>query len=532
MKHWIKKANNRVSFGGVTVLLIAMALFGQTLGFFRNRLVSTNFTLIDPGSTDAFFAAFQIPDFFFLTIAAGALGVAVVPVLADRLHKGDKDGMWEITSSLLNLLGIIMAIVAVIIFIFARPLLHNIVAPNLSPHNLDQATQIMRLIALNPLLFTLSGIITSVQQTYGRFFFYAIAPLFYNLSIIISVYIFKTHLGVVGLGVGAVVGAFAQLLVATFGLWGLGFKYRLKINFKTNDFKQVAHALPARSIDQGIDSINNIVETNRANILAHGTVSYYNFATTLANVPIMLFGNAIATAAFPRLAGRLAEGRPDLFHADFFRILRLMIWLAMPVVVVSYFTRGYLARLLFGEVAPEVSLIFGYLTIAIFFRIVYSIVSRYFYAQKDTKTPLLVSLFAIGVNVILVFNLARPTAYGTAGLALAQSTTAAVEVLLLFIIMVVRDKYILNRAFWGSVIRIVSVTGFSVMTAFVMVTILPLQLADRGFVTLGFKFGAIAGSTILVHVGMSLLFGLDEPRPVLRRIGQFIMKPVRVDYQG
>lgn len=339
-------------------------------------------------------------------------------------------------------------------------------------------------------------------------------------------------MGVVGLGVGAVVGAFAQLLVATFGLWGLGFKYRPKINFKTNDFKQVAHALPARSIDQGIDSINNIVETNRANILSHGTVSYYNFATTLANVPIMLFGNAIATAAFPRLAGRLAEGRPDLFHADFFRILRLMIWLAMPVVVVSYFTRGYLARLLFGEVAPEVSLIFGYLTIAIFFRIVYSIVSRYFYAQKDTKTPLLVSLFAIGVNVILVFNLARPTAYGSAGLALAQSTTAAVEVLLLFIIMVVRDKYILNRAFWGSVIRIVSVTGFSVMTAFVMVTILPLQLADRGFVTLGFKFGAIAGSTILVHVVMSLLFGLDEPRPVLRRIGQFIMKPVRVDYQG
>ena len=221
-----------------------------------------------------------------------------------------------------------------------------------------------------------------------------------------------------------------------------------------------------------------------------------------------------------------------MFHADFFRILRLMIWLAMPVVVVSYFTRGYLARLLFGEVAPEVSLIFGYLTIAIFFRIVYSIVSRYFYAQKDTKTPLFVSLFAIGVNVILVFNLARPTAYGSAGLALAQSTTAAVEVLLLFIIMVVRDKYILNRAFWGSVIRIVSVTGFSVMTAFVMVTILPLQLADRGFVTLGFKFGAIAGSTILVHVVMSLLFGLDEPRPVLRRIGQVIMKPVRVDYQG
>lgn len=519
-----------MSFGGATMLLIVVALLGQTLGFFRNRLVSTNFTQVDPGSTDAFFAAFQIPDFFFLTIAAGALGVAVVPVLADRLHKGDHKGMWEITSSLLNLLGMIMIVVAVIIFVFAKPLLQNVVAPNLTPIQLDQATQIMRLIALNPLLFTMSGIITSVQQTFGRFFFYAIAPLFYNLSIILSVYVFKYHLGVVGLGVGALIGASIQLLVAALGLWGLGFRYKMKINFKSSDFSQVMNALPARSIDQGIDSINSIVETNRANLLSHGTVSYYNFATTLQNVPIMLFGTAIATAAFPRLAERLAQNRPDLFHQDFFRILRLMIWIAMPVVVVSYFARGYLARLLFGDVAPEVALIFGYLTVAIFFRIVYSIISRYFYAQKDTKTPLFVSLFAIGLNIVLVFNLARPTVYGIAGLALAQSATAAVEVVLLFLIMFIRDHDILNRAFWGSILRIVSVTGFSVMTAFIMVSLLPLEINDRGFVTLGFKFGAIAGMTMVVHVGMSLLFGLDEPRPVLQKIRSLVMKPVRIEY--
>lgn len=530
MKLWIDRANTKVSFGGATVLLIVVALLGQSLGFFRNRLVSTNFTQVDPGSTDAFFAAFQIPDFFFLTIAAGALGVAFVPVLTDRLHKGDKKGMWEITSSLLNLLGIVMFVVAIIIFVFARVLLENIVAPNLSPHQLDQATDIMRLISLNPLLFTMSGILTSVQQTFGRFFFYAIAPLFYNLAIIVSVYVFKDHWGVVGLGLGAFIGATLQLLVAFLGLWGLRFKYHPRINFKTGDFRHVMRALPARSVDQGIDSINSIVETNRANVLGPGPVSYYNFATTLQNVPIMLFGTAIATAAFPRLAERLSQKRPDLFHKDFFRILRLMIWIAMPVVVVSYFARGYLARLLFGDVAPEVALIFGYLTIAIFFRIVYSIVSRYFYAQKDTKTPLFVSLFAIGLNIVLVFNLAKPTSYGIAGLALAQSATAAIEVALLFLIMFIRDRYLLNKAFWGSIVRIVSVTGFSVVTAFIMVSLLPLEINDRGFVTLGFKLGSIAGATIAMHIGMSLLFGLDEPRPVLRKIGQIILRPLKIEY--
>ncbi len=530
MKRWINRANKKVSFGSATVLLIGFALMSQTLGFLRGRLVSANFTAINRGSTDAFFAAFQIPDFFFLTIAAGALGVAFVPVLSDRLYKSDQKGLWEITSSLLNLLGMVMAGVAVVIFVFAEPLLHKIVAPGLSPEQLSQAVRIMRFICLNPLLFTLSGIITSVQQTYGRFFFFAIAPIFYNISIIVSIFIFKNNIGVVGLGIGALAGASLQLLIAILGLRGLGFKYKPVINFKSSDFKQVLSALPARSVDQGIDSINSIVETNRATLLGSGSVTDYNFATTLHNVPIMLFGTAIATAAFPRFAERLSQNRPDLFHKDFFRILRLMIWIAMPVVVISYFCRGYLARLLYGDVAPGVALIFGYLTTAIFFRIIYSVVSRYFYAQKDTRTPLFVSLAAIGLNIILVFNLARPGSYGIAGLALAQSATAAAEVVMLFAVMFARDRYLLNKAFWGAVGRIVSVTGFSVMTAFIMVSLLPLRLTARGLVTLGVKFAMIATVTLSMHVGMSLLFGLNEPRPVLKKIRSIIMRPVRIDY--
>src|SRR3990167_2331266 len=530
MNRFINRVNKKLSFGNATMLLIVVALLGQVLGFVRNRLVGTNFTQTDPGSTDAFFAAFQIPDFFFFTIAAGALGVAFVPVLADRLQKGDKKGMWEITSSLFNLLSIIMFIVAVIIFVFARPLLSNIVAPDLAPHQLDQATQIMRLIALNPLFFTLSGIITSVQHTFGRFFFFAIAPLFYNLSIIFSIYIFKYDLGVVGLGVGALIGGFAQFLVAALGLWGLGFRYHLRINFRSTDFKQIMRTLPARSIDQGIDSINSIVETNRAKALGDGTVTSYNLSTTLMHVPVMLFGTAIATAAFPRLAERLAQNRPDLFHREFFKVLRLMIWIAMPIVVVSYFARGYLARLIFGDVAPEVALLFGFLSAAILFRIIYTIISRYFYAHKDTKTPLFVSLFAIGLNIILVFNMAKHSSYGIAGLALAQSITAGVEVVLLFLFMFIRDPAMLNRAFWGSILRIVSVSGFSVIAAFVMVSLLPLEVADRGFITLGFKFGAIASVTLAVHVLVSLLFSLDEPKPVLRKLRQILFRPVKIEY--
>ena len=195
MNRILKRANQRISLGGAATLLVVVALQGQLLGFLRNRLISTNFTIADPGSSDAFFAAFQIPDFFFYTIAAGALGVTFIPILSDRLETGDKKGVCDIASSLLNLLMIAMGAVSVIIFVFTEAFI-RLLAPNLPADHLNEAVTIMRLISLNPLLFTLSGILTSVQQTFGRFFFYAIAPLFYNLSIIISVYIFRDNLGI------------------------------------------------------------------------------------------------------------------------------------------------------------------------------------------------------------------------------------------------------------------------------------------------------------------------------------------------
>jgi putative peptidoglycan lipid II flippase len=320
-----------------------------------------------------------------------------------------------------------------------------------------------------------------------------------------------------------------QLLVVRLGLFGLGFKYSPKILWRKDDFKGVLRQLPPRSLDQGIDQVNSIVEVNRAQALGVGPVSWYNFALTLHYVPIILIGNSISTAAFPRLTERLSQGRPDLFRRDFRMVLRVLVWITLPVVVVGYFARGYLARLIFGDVAPEVSLIFGFLTIAILFRIIYSMFSRYFYAHKDTITPLLVSIFAIGLNIYLAFKLTRPESYGITGLALAQSIVAASEVVILFIFMIYKDhKVFADKSFWGALLKTFSVTGFSVLTAFIMVSLLPLKISDRGFVTLGVKFGAIAGVTLLVHLVMSLLFGLKEPRPVLQKLRRLIVKPIKI----
>lgn len=531
----LRRANKRISLGNAAALLIGAALFGQVLGFLRLKLINANFDELGPNSTDAFFAAFKIPDFFFYTITAGALGVAFIPVLSDYLEKRDRKAAWELAISLLNLLAVFMFIIGVIILLFAEALL-SVVAPGLTPEQAHNAALIMRLVAFNPLLFTLSGIITAMQQTIGRFFFFAIAPFFYNGAIIISAVIFSSveptnggpgGLGLVGLGIGALIGAVLQLFVVSFGLFGTGFNWRPHIK-RTLGLKTVLSRLPARSVDQGLDSINSIVETRFASRLGTGNISYYENAYTLHTVPIALVGTAVATAAFPRLTERLSSGRTDLFRKDFLMVLRAMIWATLPIVVICYFARGYLSRLIFAEGVSQITLIFGYLAGAIFFRTIYAIISRWFYAQKDTKTPLLVSLFTIGLNIYLAYTLSQPDAYGIAGLAMAQSIVAALEVVVLFSIMFVRDHKLFNAEFWSGVLKILSVTGFSVLAAFIMLTLLPLQATDVGFIVFASKLSAIVGVTFGVHLLVSLLFGLSEAKPVVERAKKFILKPIKV----
>jgi putative peptidoglycan lipid II flippase len=529
------KVLKRIPIGNAAALLVGTAMVGQVLGFLRTKLINANFSIPGPNNSGVYFAAFNIPDLFFYTIAAGALGVTVMPYLSDRLHHGDRRGMWELSTSILNLLSLLTLVVGIVILIFARPLIRHFVAPGLSPAQLDNATMLMRFLALNPFFFTISGVLASAQQTLGRFFFFAIAPLFYNLAIIGSIYLFKdTSLGIVGLGVGACLGSILQLAVVLSGLVGTKFHWKPIISWRSADFRSMLRQLPARSLDQGIDQVQSLVETNFASRLSGAVgISNYNNAFILHTAPILLLGTAISTAAFPRLNQRLSQGRPDLFRKDFLVILRAMIWITMPVVVICFFGRGYLARIIFSNDAPDIALIFGFLTVAILFRTMYTLISRWFYAQKDTKTPLLVSLFTISLNIWLAYTLSRPSAYGIAGLALAQSIVAMTEVAVLSTIMLIRDHKLFDMQFWGGCARIVSVTGFSVVAASTVVALFPLGTSDSGTVV-GVKLLFITVVTLGIHVGLSALFGLDEVKPIFRRvrlvIRRFILRPVKIGY--
>jgi putative peptidoglycan lipid II flippase len=523
MNRFLGRANKRLSLGSAAMLLSGSAFLGTMLGILRTKLINANFINFE---SDAYFAAFKIPDFVFFTLASGALGVAFLPILSERLQKNKKSA-WEVASYILNALAAVAFVASILIMIFAEPLLKYIVVPGFTPEQLQLAVAIMRIISVNIFIFAISTVLTTVQQAVGRFFFIAIAPLFYNGSIILSIYIFGDRIGIVGLGLGVAFGAILQLLVVALGMVGMNFRYKPSIDFKNKSFREVLRILPARSVDQGVDYINSIAETRFASKLSIGSVTNYENALLLHNAPIMLIGNAISTAAFPRLTDRLAQGRVDLFRKEFLRVLKAMIWIALPIAVTSFFARAYLARIIFARSNREIALIFGFLCIAIFFRIIYTIISRYFYAHKDTKTPLYVSLFIIALNIFLAYSLSKPSVYGIVGLALAQSIVAFVEVFILVSIMIFKDRHLFDSEFMNSLFKICSVTGFSAVAGYIVVQMLPLSLADTGFIIM-IKLGFIASFILTIHTLVSYIFGLDEAKIVINKVKQIILKPVKI----
>lgn len=524
MNRFLNRANTRLSIGSAAFLLIAATAVGTILGVVRTSLINANFNGF---SASAYFAAFKIPDFIFFTLATGALGVAFMPVLSDRLAKTSRQSAWELASSILNTIALITFVLSIISMVFARPLLHYVVARGFPPDQLDLAVSVMRIVSINPFLFSISTLLTSVQQTVGRFFFFAIAPLFYNIAIIVAIVLLGGELGVVSVGVGVVIGAVLQLIVAAVGMSGLRYRYSFKINTKDKDYRQVMSVLPARSVDQGIDYINSIFETSYASGLSRVAVANYENALLLHNAPTMLIGNAISSAAFPRFTERIAQGRPDLFRKEFLQVLKAMIWISLPVVIVCYFEREYLARLIFKRENNEIAMIFGALSVAIFFRTIYAIISRFYYAQKDTMTPLLVSIGIIIINIFLAYELSRPNVFGVVGLAIAQSIVAVLEVFIMVAIMVIRNRKLFSRDFLKNLVWIFSASGFTLLITYLSVNIFPLNTADRGIAIFA-KVSIIGLIAITTHVLVSWLFNIAEARPVIDKIKKYILRPVRI----
>lgn len=532
VKRFLAKANEKVSFGWAATLLAGSSLVSAMLGLLRDRFLAGGFGL-ESSEVAAYKVAFTVPDFMFVILISGALAVTFIPVFNERYLRGNKKSAWEITSSLLNLFAIITFIASVLILVFAEPLVKYVVAPGLDEHTTFLAVSMMRIVAVNPLLFSISTVFIAVQQAVGRFFFVALAPIVYNISIIFGIAFLapkdQFDLGIMGVAIGVVIGSILQLIVSLVGLTGLQIDYHPRIFWRNLGLKKVLQILPARSLDQGMDYFQNIVDINLASRLGARAIGIYSYAYTLHNVPITLIGVALSTAAFPKMTERLAQGRSDLFKKELRKLLRLVIWFSLPAVIVTFLTRGYLVRILTGDGHATTAAVLGIFTWAIMFRALYHVLSRSFYAQQDTNTPLYVSIFAIALNVGLAILWARPSAYGVIGLPLAQVVASAAEVIILTSILIKRFPGVLNRNFFGALWRMLSAFGITFSFAWLLRSgLFELGADDRGFFTIMPKLGVLCAAVILIYVLISWAFRLKEVQPLMAKIRALVFKPIRL----
>lgn len=530
----VSMANAKLSIKAAAVILASSTLVSALLGIFRDRWLNSMYYDTYPAGLDAYTAAFTVPDFLFFLITSGALAVTFIPIFNQRLVSGNKKSAWELSTSLINLLAIISLVASVLIMVFADPLVRYIVAPGLNESSMSLAINMMRVIAINPFLFSISTVLSSMQQAVGRFVFYAIAPALYNIGIIIGILGFTNGInifgwqifegGIMGVALGVVFGAILQLIVSIIGLVGIGFEYEFKIYWKNQGFRKVLKTLPVRSIDQGIDYITSIMNTNLASHMGEQSIRAFQQASSLHSMPVNLIGVAISTAFFPKLSEEAGRKNEEKFRETLRSALRMIVWISLPISIVAFFARGYVVNFIKNGGDSKIASVLACMIVAIFTQSLYHIVARGYYAKQNTRTPLIISIVAFIVQVIAAIGLSW-LGFGPEGLAHAVSISALFEVaVLLWFENRDMDRKLLTKDFWYAMLKMTFASVVTGLVSYAMTKLLPLRSTDNSFLETFPKFCIIALVSALVYVFTCLVLRVEEVKPVIAKIKQVLFK--------
>lgn len=533
----VSLANIQLSVKTAAIVLASSTLVSALLGIFRDRWLNSMYYDTYPAGLDAYTAAFTVPDFLYFIITSGALAVTFIPVFNQRLVAGNKKSAWELSTSTLNFLALISFIASIFIMIFADPLVRYIVAPGLNEQSMPLAINMMRVIAINPFLFSISTVLSSMQQAVKRFVFYAIAPALYNVGIIVGILVFTNGInifgwqifegGIMGVAIGVVFGALLQLFASIIGMVGIGFQYNFKIYWKNQGFRTVLKLLPTRSADQSIDYVMSILNTNLASRMGEQAIRAYQQAASLKSMPVNLIGVAISTAFFPKLSEDAVSEDIEKFTDTFKQSLSTIVWISLPVAIIAFFIRGYVVNFIKNGGDPKIASVLGSFVVAIFFQSVFHIASRGFYARQNTKIPLILSVVSFAVQLVfaLIFS---ASGFGPEGLAYALSISALVEVSLLLIILNKQMKgKIFDKTMISSLTRILIASAIAGMASYATTKIMPLRAADNSFLSTFPKFCVICAVSLLVYIGACVALKIEEVRPVINKVRQVLFKNVK-----
>ncbi|MBN1536332.1 MAG: murein biosynthesis integral membrane protein MurJ [Anaerolineales bacterium] len=497
-------ANRQIARAAGTVMVAF--IISNLAGLARQILVARAFGT--GAEMEAFNAANRVAETLFNLVAGGALASAFIPTFTGLITKGERGEAWKLASAISNLALVTLIVIAGLAALFARPIVHYILAPGFAVDPVKETLTIdlMRLMLPSAVIFGLSGIVMGVLNSHQVFLVPALTPALYQIGMIFGVTVLSPSSGIYGLAWGVVIGAALHFGVQLPSLLHQKSRYFPIMGFDLPAVREVLTLLLPRLFGVAVVQLNFWVNTRLASAQPEGSVTGVVTAFTLLLMPQAAIAQSIAIAAMPTLASQYALGKIDDLRASLVASLRGVLLLSLPASVGLMLLRKPIIILLYqrGEFdAHSTELVAWALlwyAVGLVGHCVVEILARAFYALHDTRTPVMVGAAAMILNILFSFIFSSLFSHlGWAphgGLALANSLATALEMAGLLVLMQRRlcglnGRRLLN-GFLLSAIASIVMAGF-IQAWLYQVNGIPAWLIAVGGILIGFCVYLLTG---------------------------------------
>jgi len=342
---FFRRPTNTLVSAAIVVGVLSFA--SRLVGLLRDRILAARFGAGD--TLDVYYAAFRIPDTVFALLVVGALSASFIPLFMKYAGEGwvRDERAWVFTNNVLHLIAIAFFGLAVVGVLFAEPLA-GLIAPGFSPHKLALVVQMMRVMFLAQLLLSVSTIFGSVLQATKRFVMFALAPIVYNVGIILGVLVLVEPFGPMGLAWGVVLGALFHLVVSSVGVRWVGYKHFWTASLKDSDTREALALMLPRVLGLGMIQLQFVLLTVMASGLAAGSLAVFQLAYNLQYFPVGILGVSYAIAAFPVLSEYARREDTRGFVETFSSAVRQMLYFIIPASLVFLLLRAQIVRVVLG----------------------------------------------------------------------------------------------------------------------------------------------------------------------------------------
>ena len=384
------------------LVLAISSIISAIFGLFRDRLLAGAFGASQ--SLDIYYAAFKIPDLIYVASLFLVSVNTIIPLLLEKvsLSKGEAKRFLDNIFSFFLFIIFLLTVAA----FFVIPYLTELTAPGFSGEAKGQLIMITRVLLLSPLFLGLSNLISSVIQSYNKFFIYALSPIFYNLGIIAGIVFLLPVWGIKGIAAGVIVGAFLHFSIQIPSILKLGLLPRLDFRFNFKEIGKVAMLSFPRALGLGINQIILIFITATASLVGSGSIAIFNLSFNLQSVPLAVIGMSFSVAAFPTMSNLFVNNKRKEFIEHAAVALRQIVFWSIPASALIIVLRAQIVRVIFGSGRfgwNDTRLTAAALAIFAFSITAQSIIVllvRSFYASGKTWRPIAVNM----VSAVLIIG--------------------------------------------------------------------------------------------------------------------------------